>query len=78
MRGEELIRRRLELDGKGKGRTTRSDVSQSKAKSSLHLLLQYDNFKPRIRPYAYRDATTLIGDFWATVDAVLRERGVIP
>lgn len=31
-----------------------------------------------IRPYEYRDAATLLADFWATVDAVLRERGVIP
>lgn len=30
-----------------------------------------------VRPYDYRDAATLIADFWATVDAVLRERGVI-
>jgi hypothetical protein len=31
-----------------------------------------------IRPYDYRDAATLLADFWADVDAVLRERGVIP
>ncbi|MEJ0052061.1 MAG: DUF6516 family protein [Methylovirgula sp.] len=31
-----------------------------------------------IRPYEYHDATTLLADFWETVDAVLRERGVIP
>jgi hypothetical protein len=31
-----------------------------------------------IRPYEYRDVATLLADFWATVDAVLRERGVIP
>jgi hypothetical protein len=30
-----------------------------------------------IRPYSYRDAATLLADFWRTVDAVLRERGVI-
>ena len=30
-----------------------------------------------IRPYEYRDAATLLADFWDTVDAVLRERGVI-
>lgn len=30
-----------------------------------------------IRPYEYRDAATLLADFWETVDAVLRERGVI-
>jgi hypothetical protein len=31
-----------------------------------------------IRAYEYQDAATLLGDFWVTVDAVLRERGVIP
>lgn len=31
-----------------------------------------------IRPYQYRDAGTLLADFWETVEAVLRERGVIP
>jgi hypothetical protein len=31
-----------------------------------------------IRSYEYQDAATLLADFWETVDAVLRERGVIP
>lgn len=31
-----------------------------------------------IRAYEYRDAATLLADFWTAVDAVLRERGVIP
>ena len=31
-----------------------------------------------IRPYVYKDAATLLADFWSTVDAVLREKGVIP
>ena len=30
-----------------------------------------------VRPYEYRDAATLLEDFWAEVDALLRERGVI-
>jgi hypothetical protein len=30
-----------------------------------------------IRPYDYKGAATLLADFWAEVDAVLRERGVI-
>ena len=29
-----------------------------------------------VRPYEYRDATALVADFWAEVDAVMRERGV--
>jgi hypothetical protein len=31
-----------------------------------------------VRPYDYRDAATLLGDFWAEVDAVLKEIGVLP
>jgi len=31
----------------------------------------------RIRPYDYRDAATLIHDFWEQVEGVLRERGVL-
>lgn len=30
-----------------------------------------------IRPYDYSDAATLLQDFWAEVDAVLREKGVL-
>jgi hypothetical protein len=29
-----------------------------------------------IRPYLYLDAVTLLADFWAEVDAVLKERGI--
>jgi hypothetical protein len=29
-----------------------------------------------IRPYEYRDAATLLADFWSEVDAVLKEKGV--
>ncbi len=31
-----------------------------------------------IKAYDYRDAATLLEDFWTTVDAVLREKGVVP
>jgi Family of unknown function (DUF6516) len=31
----------------------------------------------RTRPYEYRDAATLLADFWAAVDAALRGKGVI-
>ncbi|VTZ65916.1 conserved hypothetical protein [Sinorhizobium medicae] len=30
-----------------------------------------------IRPYDYKDAATLLEDFWAQVDSVLKEEGVI-
>ena len=29
-----------------------------------------------VRPYDYKDAATLLADFWAEVDAVLKQRGV--
>jgi hypothetical protein len=29
-------------------------------------------------PYDYRDAATLVRDFWSEVDAALRDRGIIP
>lgn len=31
-----------------------------------------------VRPYDYRDAATLLADFWETVDGVLKEKGLIP
>jgi hypothetical protein len=31
-----------------------------------------------IKAYEYRDAASLLADFWSMVDAVLRDRGVIP
>jgi hypothetical protein len=30
------------------------------------------------KPYQYSDAATLLADFWAAVDAVLKEKGVLP
>jgi hypothetical protein len=30
-----------------------------------------------VRPYEYTDAATLLADFWAEVDTVLKERGVL-
>ena len=29
-----------------------------------------------VKPYAYRDAASLVADFWAEVEAVMREQGV--
>ena len=31
-----------------------------------------------IRPYDYKDAATLLADFWDQVDSVLKEKGVLP
>ena len=32
----------------------------------------------RVRFYIYADAVTLLGDFWAEVDLILKERGTTP
>lgn len=32
----------------------------------------------RVRSYEYRDAASLLSDFWTAVDSALRQRGVIP
>jgi hypothetical protein len=31
-----------------------------------------------VRAYGYRDAATLLADFWAEVDGILKERGILP
>lgn len=31
-----------------------------------------------VRPYEYSDAAQLLADFWTSVDAMLKERGVTP
>jgi hypothetical protein len=50
--------------GRGRGRSRR------RAHDHKHRLRT-------VRAYDYRDAATLLGDFWAEVDAVLREKGVL-
>lgn len=42
------------------------------------LILDHRHRLRTIRPYEYRDAATLLADFWAEVEAVLKERGVLP
>jgi hypothetical protein len=31
-----------------------------------------------VGPYEYSDAATLLADFWAEVDAVLKQKGIVP
>jgi len=31
-----------------------------------------------VKPYKYRDAATLLADFWKEVDTALKEKGVLP
>ena len=48
-----------------------SSALQVRKKSSRHRLRT-------IKAYDYRDAATLLEDFWTMVDTVLLERGVMP
>lgn len=52
---------------------------------TLDVLLDLDVVDPdhhhrlrTIKAYEYHDPASLLADFWQMVDAVLRERGVIP
>ena len=40
--------------------------------------LDHKHVLKRVRPYQYRDAASLLADFWTAVDAVLREKGIVP
>jgi hypothetical protein len=54
-------------------------VSPTKAPGSRKRTAQDHRHRFRtVRPYDYKDAASLMADFWIQVDAVLKERGVIP
>ena len=72
-------------------RVARQEPRCDSYRKLLNTLLQMQNARQKrgdpqdhrhrlrtIRAYEYQDAATLLGDFWETVDALLRERGVIP
>ncbi len=52
------------IAGSGQGRRRRAWDHKHRLKS--------------VRPYEYADAAALLADFWAAVDAVMKERGIIP
>ena len=68
----------LTLHGPGGERLVGFDNAHPVAKQRRGEPQDHHHRMRTIRPYDYRDAATLLGDFWATVDAVLRDRGVIP
>jgi hypothetical protein len=41
------------------------------------LALDHKHRFTTVRPYQYKDAETLLADFWTAVESVLRERGII-
>jgi len=60
---------------------TRSEPGQGPVEKPALLLagLAFDH-KHRLRtlrPYEYHDAAALLADFWAVVEEVLRERGIV-
>lgn len=42
------------------------------------ITLDHQHRRNSVRPYRSTDAATLLADFWTVVDAVLRERGILP
>jgi hypothetical protein len=61
-------------------------VPESPAKPHAHPIGKRLRSKPHdhrhrsqtLKPYNFRDAATLLADFWAAVDTALRDQGVIP
>jgi len=48
-----------------------------RAESQARRSITNTGFKT-VRPYEYKDAATLLADFWSAVDAILREKGIAP
>jgi hypothetical protein len=68
----------LTLHGPGNERLVGFDNAHPVGRQTLGSPQDHRHRLRTIRPYDYQDAATLLGDFWNTVDAVLRERGIIP
>ena len=68
----------LTLHGPDGERLVGFDNAHPVARQKLGEPQDYRHRLRTIRKYEYRDAATLLEDFWKTVDAVLREKGVIP
>lgn len=68
----------LNLHGPGGERLVGFDNAHPEGKQERGEPQDHRHRLQTIRTYEYRDAVTLLADFWRAVDAVLRERGVIP
>ncbi len=66
-------------DASGK-RLVGYDNAHSVSSGRGHSVRSYDHRHrlKTVRPYAFRDAAALLADFWHDVDAVLKEKGIIP
>lgn len=68
----------LTLHGPGGERLVGFDNAHPVAKQKRGAPQDHHHRLRRVRAYEYQDAATLLADFWEAVEAVLRERGVIP
>jgi hypothetical protein len=68
----------LTLHGPNGERLVGFDNAHPVGKRKLGQLQDHRHHMRTIRSYEYRDAATLLADFWADVDAVLKEKGVAP
>jgi len=78
-KSEEDVVRDIDLDNTVDGgpRPTMMSTTSTLSKQKRGKPQDHRHRLRTIGAYAYRDAATLLADFWAAVDTVLRERGVI-
>jgi len=67
----------LTLHGPDGGRLVGFDNAHPVARQGRGAPRDHRHRLRTVKSYDYRDAATLLRDFWEAVDAVLRERGVI-
>ena len=66
----------LTLHGPDGGRLAGFDNAHAVKGGKVRRPLDHKHRLKTVRPYEYRDAATLLADFWTLVDAVLREKGI--
>jgi hypothetical protein len=76
------IRYSLTLHGSGGERLSGFDnahvVRKSRRPGGAHACAHdHMHHLGSVRPYAFRDAATLVEDFWTAVDRFLKERGIV-
>lgn len=67
----------LTLHGPDGGRLAGFDNAHRVGRGKAKLAFDHKHRLKTVRPYQYKDAPTLLADFWTLVDAVLREKGIL-
>ena len=67
----------LTLHGPNGERLVGFDNAHQVVSRKRRVAIDHEHRMGSVRTYDYQDAATLLADFWAAVDKVLREKGVI-